>query len=61
MKDTKEDYSVTDWHLYDEADALLKSAEQLVGKLGRKYAKEHGKKCLDDLWYLRRLCDQHAG
>jgi hypothetical protein len=55
------DEQATNWHLYEEADALLKAAERLVAKLNRTVAQEQGKKCLDDLWYLRRLCDQHAG
>jgi hypothetical protein len=33
----------------------------LVSKLNRTIVKEHGRKCLEDLWYLRRCCDQHAG
>jgi hypothetical protein len=55
------DEYATNWHLYEEADALVKAAELLVSKLNRTIVKEHGRKCLEDLWYLRRCCDQHAG
>ena len=51
----------TNWHLYEEADELLKAAERLVAKLKRPYVQQVGRKCLDDLWHLRRCCDQHAG
>jgi hypothetical protein len=60
MSEEEDEYS-TNWHLYGEADALFRSAETLVSKLTTKTAKEHGKKCLQYLGWLRRLCDQHAG
>jgi len=60
-KEYNEEYIETNWHLYDEADELFKRCEALIEKLHRKMVIAHAKKCLDDLYYLRRLCDQHAG
>jgi hypothetical protein len=59
--DADKDEDATNWHLYDEADALLKAAEVLVPKLYRSDVRDIGEQCLKYLWILRRLCDQHAG
>lgn len=55
------DKYATNWHLYDEADRLVKAAESFVAKLNRNDVKSVGKKVVEHLWALRRCCDQHAG
>jgi len=55
------DEFATNWHLYYEADEILKKLEELLPKLQRTYVRELGRKIQIDLEALVRLCDQHAG